>query len=91
MKRRRIEELLTDEEESLRRTVRRSLKSLSVPTLKVLLRAIRYAEEGITPMVIAAEDLSVPYRAKVISKVAQEIRKRNASQPQWEEDQGHED
>jgi len=72
-RRRKIEDIAADEEEILRRTVRRSLKSLDLPVLQALLRVIRYAEEGKTPMAVAAEDLSVPYKVETIFRTAHEM------------------
>ena len=60
-----------EEEETLRRIVRRSLKPLRLPALSTLLRVIRYAEEGETPMAIAAEDLETPYKVEAIFREAE--------------------
>lgn len=65
----------TDEEEILRRTVRRSLRSLPLPALSALLRVIRYTEEGKTPMAVAAEDLTVPYKLEAIFREAERLRR----------------
>lgn len=89
-RKRRIEEILADEEECLRRTVRCSLKSLSLPTLKALLRIVRYSEEGKSPMAIAAEDLSVPYKVEIIFRTAHELCQHKARQPMQQEDKEHE-
>jgi len=62
------------EEESLRRAVRRALKLLRLPALRALLRVIRYAEEGKTPMAVAAEDLEVPYKVEAIFREAERLR-----------------
>lgn len=63
-----------EEEEVLRRTVRRALKPLDLPALNALLRVIRYAEEGKTPMAVAAEDLEVPYKVEAIFREAERLR-----------------
>jgi hypothetical protein len=67
---------LVEEEELLRRTVRRALKSLRLPALRALLRVVRYAEEGKTPMAVAAEDLIVPYKVEAIFAEAEQLRGR---------------
>lgn len=85
-RRRKIEDIAADEAESLRLTVRRSLKSLNLPVLQALLRIVRYAEEGKTPMAIAAEDLSVPYKVEIIFGMAREMCRQKASRPEREED-----
>lgn len=64
-----------DEEDALRRTVRRSLGSLRLPALRALLRVIRYAEEGKTPIAVAAEDLIVPYKLEAIFREAERLRR----------------
>jgi len=66
-----------EEEEILRRTVRRSLKPLHLPALSALLRVIRYAEEGKTPMAVAAEDLEVPYKVEAVFRDAERLRRRD--------------
>ena len=63
-------------EEVLRRTVRRSLRNLRLPALRALIRAVRYAEEGKTPMAIAAEDLATPYKVEAIFREADRLRSR---------------
>ena len=73
-RRRRIEESLDDEEESLRRTVRRSLRTLRLPALRALIRIIRYAEEGKTPMAVAAENLAISYKVEAIFREADRLR-----------------
>lgn len=63
-----------DEEDALRRTVRRSLKSLRLPALNALIRVIRYAEEGKTPMAVAAEDMVVSYKIEAMFREAEQLR-----------------
>lgn len=72
------ETALAQEEDTLRRIVRRSLKPLSLPVLNTLLRAIRYWEEGKTPMAVAAEDLDVPYKIEAIFREAGRLRREKA-------------
>jgi len=81
--RKRIEpqETLEEEEETLRRTVRRSLKSLRLPALSALLRVIRYAEEGKTPIAAAAEDLLVSYKAEAFFREAERLRRERGKRP----------
>jgi hypothetical protein len=67
-----------EEEESLRRTVRRALKSLQLPALRALLRVVRYAEEGKTPMAVAAEDLTEGYKVEAIFAQAARLRAKKA-------------
>lgn len=67
-----------EEEENLRRIVRRALKSLRLPVLRVLLRVVRYTEEGRTPMCVAAEDLIVAYKVEAMFIEAEELRQRRA-------------
>jgi len=77
---------IEEEEDIFRRTVRRSLKSLRLPTLNALLRVIRYAEEGKTPMAVAAEDLIVSYKVEAIFREAEQLRSRHSMKPACEED-----
>ena len=75
-----------EEEESLRRAVRRALKSLRLPALRALLRVVRYAEEGKTPMAMAAEDLVVAYKVEAIFREAEKLRRKRGVKPVCEED-----
>ena len=74
------------EEALLRRTVRRSLKPLRLTALNALLRAIRYAEEGKTPMAVAAEDFVVPYKVEAIFRQAERLRRKHGKEPVCEEE-----
>ena len=67
-----------EEEEILRRSVRRALRSLRLPALRALLRVIRYAEEGKTPMAVAAEDLTEGYKVEAIFAQAARLRAKKA-------------
>ena len=64
----------TEDEEILRKVVRRSLKNLRLQALEALLRVVRYAEEGKTPMAVAAEDLTEEYKLKAIFTQAAKLR-----------------
>ena len=82
-----------EEEETLRRVVRRSLKSLRLPALSVLLRVIRYSEEGKTPMAVAAEDMVMPhgdltlsYKIRAIFREAERLRCERGGKPMVLED-----
>jgi hypothetical protein len=81
-----------EDEETLRRVVRRSLKSLRLPALSALLRVIRYSEEGKTPMAVAAEDmvmshedLAVSYKVEAIFREAERLRNKRGIEPVSEE------
>jgi len=75
-----------EEEESLRRAVRRVLKSVRLPALRAMLRVVRYAEEGKTPMAVAAEDLIVPYKLEAILREAKRLRGKRDVRPVAQED-----
>jgi len=75
-----------EEEDALRRTVRRALRSLRLPALNALLRVIRYAEEGKTPMAVAAEDMVVSYKVEAIFREAEQLRRKHSAKPVYEED-----
>lgn|GEM_PF-2449242 len=80
------ESQVEEEEDSLRRTVRRSLRSLRLPALNALLRVIRYAEEGKTPMAVAAEDMIVSYKLEAIFREAEQLRRNHGARLVYEED-----
>jgi len=48
--------------------VNAALKDQNLGTLRMLLRVIRYAEEGKTPVVVTREDLRDKWRREIILK-----------------------
>ena len=53
---------------ALREVVNAALKDQNLGTLRMLLRVIRYAEEGKTPVVVTREDLRDKWRREIILK-----------------------
>jgi hypothetical protein len=57
------------EAEVLRGAIKAVLKELDLATLRTLLRAIRYAEEGKTPVAVTLEDLRDPWQRRILLEV----------------------
>lgn len=72
-KRQRVEPIVETESlheaEVLRGAIKAVLKELDLLTLRTLLRVIRYAEEGKTPVAVTLEDLRDPWQRKIVLEV----------------------
>lgn len=64
-----VEPEAVHEAEVLRGAIKAVLKELDLPTLRTLLRVIRYAEEGKTPVAVTLEDLRDPWQRKIVLEV----------------------
>lgn len=72
-KRKRVEQIVETESlheaEVLRGAIKAVLKELDLPTLRTLLRVIRYAEEGKTPVAVTLEDLRDKFQRQIVLEV----------------------